>query len=111
MPGHVTVKCKSSGNPSVLTDGPKKGQQISPRLQNIALAVERLNAEEGIALQEEKSLIVASFYKFVELPDYRALRQPIRQICEDNVMFLTSTSPRLAKIEGRDSVARHWFLS
>lgn len=30
-----------------------------------------------------KESLVAAFYKFVDLPDYKALREPLRQRCED----------------------------
>ena len=32
-------------------------------------------------------LVVASFYKFAELKEYENMRQPIKELCEENVDF------------------------
>lgn len=40
---------------------------------------------EGVAEEDRAPLVVVSFYKFANLPDYEQKRAPLKELCEANV--------------------------
>jgi hypothetical protein len=45
-------------------------------------------SRDGQEEESKASLIVVSFYKFANLPDYEQMRAPLKELCEANVSLL-----------------------
>lgn len=41
---------------------------------------------------DSQSLVVVSFYKFADFPDHADLRKPLKQLCQDLVLLISSLS-------------------
>eukprot|EP00271_Cylindrocystis_brebissonii_P002301 TRINITY_DN12817_c0_g2_i1.p1 TRINITY_DN12817_c0_g2~~TRINITY_DN12817_c0_g2_i1.p1 ORF type:complete len:531 (+),score=86.87 TRINITY_DN12817_c0_g2_i1:1661-3253(+) len=48
------------------------------------LSEEAVSFQDAVESTNKNALIVASFYKFADLPDYAEMRQPVKEFCEAN---------------------------
>lgn len=69
-------------------------QDCGMRRNGVACAMGRSDAETLVAVSDlgfckPSSLVVVSFYKFADLPDYADMRTPLRELCEAHVRCLS----------------------
>lgn len=67
-------------------------QKPSPFISNLTLSLSSASDSINSVGDPTSHLVVVSFYKFADFPDHANFRNPIKQLCQDLVIVILSSS-------------------